>query len=512
MDKWRQEYRPARLEEKLNDGTVRCHLSPRNCQIKEGGHGFCGVRANRDGRLVTLNYGKGVHPTEETIETEAVNHFAPGERILSLGNVGCMLNCSYCHNWKTSQARFVSDKDVHYLTPESVVDQAERHGIRVLSWTYNDPVVWHEFILDTARIARERGMINLYKSAFFITPEAVGELLPVIDIFSISVKSMDPDYYRKITTGWLEPVLEATKQVFKAGKHVEVSTLMVTDLSDDEKTARSVAQWVINELSPTVPLHLVRFHPDYKYTHTTRTPVDRLVRAREIALEEGVEHVYLGNVYDTPFSSTFCSSCKVELVSRYGLNAKILYLDDEGRCRNCGKDAHFRLLSNRLEEVVAPIVLASENMPCSPSGSELSGGTSSEATFERQNQEQSQSEGQKIIDDNCKLESFDWHGDIRSVHAQVCNQTEAPLSMYHRRRCAGKCSPWRELSLLPGEGYRFIIAKSSPDEVGPELAIPPGIVSNLHEVFDRAHFPTVSVEDGMADNDVTPLPLFTGTK
>src|SRR5215203_2448949 len=249
---WREDFQEARLEERLEEGRVRCHLSPRNCVIKEGKQGFCGVRGNRDGNLVTFNYGKGVHITEETIETEACNHYSPGERILSLGNVGCMLNCSYCHNWKTSQARYVSDRDIYLYTPEQVVETAIRHGIRVLSWTYNDPVVWHEFVRDTARLGHEAGLINLYKSAFFITEEAVDELLPFIDIFSISIKAIDDDYYRKLTTGWVQPVLDATKQVYKAGKHVEVSTLMITDISDNEDTARKITEWVLKDLGPEV--------------------------------------------------------------------------------------------------------------------------------------------------------------------------------------------------------------------------------------------------------------------
>lgn len=269
--------------------------------MKEGQHGFCGVRANRGGRIVTMNYGKSVHMTEETIETEAVNHYSPGAAILSLGNIGCMLNCSYCHNWKTSQAKYVEDHDVYHYTPEGVVETALRHGIRVLSWTYNDPVVWHEFVCDTSRLAKQAGLINLYKSAFFISPEAIEELLPVIDIFSISIKSISPEYYKQYTSGWLEPVLEGTRQVFRAGKHVEVSTLMITDISDNQDTARKVSEWVLKELSPNVPLHFVRFHPDYKMRDTIRTPIPRLEAARSLALEMGVEHVYLGNVYDTPW-------------------------------------------------------------------------------------------------------------------------------------------------------------------------------------------------------------------
>lgn len=470
--KWRESAHPALLEERLENGVVRCHLSPRNCVIKEGQHGFCGVRENRGGRLVTLNYGKSVHATEETIETEAVNHFAPGERILSMGNIGCMMNCSYCHNWKTSQAKYVSDKDVYYYSPEEVVNIALRHGIRCLSWTYNDPVVWQEFVIDTAKLAQRAGLINLYKSAFYISEEAVDQLLPYMDIFSISIKSIDPEYYKKFTTGRLEPVLAATRQVHKAGKHLEVSTLMITDISDNEDTARKVTNWVLTELDSTVPVHFVRFHPDYKMRDTIRTPVDRLQAARKVAIEMGLEHVYLGNVYDTPHSNTYCGQCDALLVTRYGLNARITGLNEKGHCIKCGRNAHFKL------------------MPASnpiPSVGHLPSG-------------------------EMKVKSLSWHGDIRSAHVQVYNSNEQPVAIYQRRRYStGAEEPWKVVDLKPKESYRFITAKSTPDEIGPEVAIPTGVESNLHEVFDRAHFPTLAVEEvGVAARDIAPLPLYPG--
>jgi pyruvate formate lyase activating enzyme len=467
---WRQNYRPAHLEERLENSVVRCHLSPRNCVIQDGRVGFCGVRGNKDGRLVTYNYGKSVHATEETIETEAVNHFAPGERILSMGNIGCMMNCSYCHNWKTSQARYVSDKDVHYYTPEDVVRIALNHGIRCISWTYNDPVVWQEFVLDTAKLAKEAGLINLYKSAFYISQEAVEELLPFIDIFSISIKSIDPDYYKKFTMGRLEPVLAATKQVHRAGKHVEVSTLMITDISDNEATALKVADWVINDLDPTVPVHFVRFHPDYKMIETVRTPIPRLERAREVALDRGLEHVYLGNVYDTPASNTFCKGCNALLVTRYGLNARQVGIDRQGRCVACGRDAHFKLLPPLL---------------------------------------QTNTTGESAPPADASVKSVKWHGDIRSAHVEVLNTTTEPLTVYHR--FLGENEPWNRIPLTAQESYRFILAKSHTDEVGREVALPAGVNSNLHEVFDRAHFPTLSVEEiGVTARDIAPLPLYPG--
>jgi pyruvate formate lyase activating enzyme len=468
---WRESHRHARLEEVLSGGVVRCHLSPRNCTLKEGQAGFCGVRANRGGRLVTLNYGKSVHATEETIETEAVNHFSPGERILSMGNIGCMLNCSYCHNWKTSQAKYVSDKDVYYYTPEEVVDIAERHGIRVLSWTYNDPVVWHEFVRDTAMLARERGLLNLYKSAFYITPEAVLELIPYIDIFSISIKAIDEEYYRRFTKGRLQPVLDATKQVYEAGAHVEVSTLMITDVSDDEDTARKVSAWVLRDLSATVPVHFVRFHPDYRMRDTVRTPIPRLLRAREVAKKMGLEHVYVGNVYDTDASNTRCNGCGELLIRRYGLNATCAGIDGEGRCRRCGRDAHVKLRGTP---------------PSRPTTRE-------------------QPEGERLAS-----KTFRWHGDVRSVHVQARNTLAVPARVYDRRHLDdGSSTPWRIVTLAPGESFRFIVAKSAPTEVGCEIVVPGDIQSNLHEVFDRAHFPTVAVEEvGVQAMDRTPLPIY----
>jgi pyruvate formate lyase activating enzyme len=471
MPEWKETWRQASLEELLPEGVVRCHLSPRNCTMREGQNGFCGVRGNRGGRLITMNYGKSVHVTEETIETEAVNHYSPGERILSLGNIGCMLNCAYCHNWKTSQSRYVEDRDVYSYTSEGVIEFAIRHGIRCLSWTYNDPVVWHEFVRDTSKLAHEAGLINLYKSAFFITAEAIDELLPHIDIFSISVKSMDPVYYGKYTTGWLQPVLDGCKQVLRAGKHLEVSNLMITDVSDDEQSARKIAEWHLRELNQNVPLHFVRFHPDYKMRDTVRTPIDRLVRAREIALEMGVEHVYLGNVYNTPYSNTYCRGCDKLLVKRYGLNATIFGLDAAGRCTECGRDGHFKL------------------MPEATHTLRSTGGTVGWSNSA----------------------NLDWHGDIRAAHVQVLNTSDNAATVCFRRRYPTENGQqWRTLELEAGESYRFAAAQSSPEEIGIEVTAPDAVRIRLHELYDRAHFPTVSIEEERAETDIFPLPLFPG--
>jgi pyruvate formate lyase activating enzyme len=213
----------------------------------------------------------------------------------------------------------------------------------------------------------------------------------------------------------------------------------------------------------------VRFHPDYKLRDTMRTPVPRLDAACRLAREIGVEHVYMGNVYDQPWSNTYCRTCGAELVNRYGLNAQLGALDDGGCCRSCGTDAHFTLLSpsHRAETASEPGV-------------------------------------------DYDVRSFDWHGDIRSLHVQVKNVSAETRTVFHARRNGGGLLRWSALRLDAGESYRFIIAKSQPNELGPSIAVPHGVSSNLHEVFDRAHFPTVALEEGDSDSDVTPLPFYTG--
>ncbi|MBW4704660.1 MULTISPECIES: AmmeMemoRadiSam system radical SAM enzyme [unclassified Micromonospora] len=463
---WQQDTHPAVLYSSRPDGTVQCHLSPRNCVIRPGAVGFCRVRANRGGELVTLNYGKSVAMTEETIETEAVYHYAPGARILSMGNIGCMMNCDYCHNWQTSQARFVEDQSVHYYTPEQVVQSALERGIQVISWTYNDPVVWHEFVLDTARLAREHGLVNLFKSAFYISLEGAKELCEVIDIFSISLKSMDPTFYKRVTKGQLQPVLDATAYVFDRGKHVEVSSLLVTDANDTEGDARKLSRWVLDRLGPDVPVHFVRFHPDYKYTHVDRTPVERLERAREIALEEGVRYCYLGNVYDNEATNSYCPHCGLLVVERYGLIASPVGLTGEAHCQGCANPLPFRLLA-------------------APDNTALD-----------------------ILDvDAADLHHIEheWRGDVKAVHVELSSEASAAHEV--TVRVLGGASHGREVKrvpILPGSQYRFIACKSASDDRGVSVQLPPGVHANLYEVYDRAHFPISTVLEIQHSSDAVP--------
>lgn len=449
MNDWLRDWKPARLGTVLPDGRVRCGLCPRGCTLKDGQRGWCGVRGAKDGQLVTFNWGKSVQATEETIETEAVYHWAPGAPILSMGNIGCMMRCTYCHNWKTSQAGLVEDHDVHRYTPEQVVEMAVARGIGILSWTYNDPVVWHEFVLETATLAKARGLRNLYKSAFFITPQAVEELLPVIDIFSLSIKSMDPAYYRKITGATLEPVLAATEQVFRAGKHLEVSNLMITDLSDRPEDAQAIARFVRDRLSPEVPLHFVRFHPDHLLRDTIRTPIDRLERAREAALAEGIRHVYLGNVHGSPYANSDCHGCGARLVTRYGTEARAVGLTADGACSACGRASGIRAVQ---------------------SASAAATGLAPAADL--------------------AVQRHIWSGDVRALHIDARVADGQAGSVFFRTIGETAAEPWEQRTLRAGEPRRFMLGMAGAAARAVEVVASPGVTVALHEVLDRAHFPT----------------------
>jgi len=431
-----------------NDGQVECSLCPRHCKPRVSHPGFCGVRTNIDGKLHTLNYGKSVQASVEFIETEAVYHYNPGARILCLGNIGCNMSCSYCQNWETSQFRHVEPEFVFSYEPEQIVEIAARNDIGVLSWTYNDPVVWHEFVMDTARIAAKQGIKNLFKSAFYIEEEPARELCEVIDIFSVSLKSLDPDFYTKHARGRMEPVLKAIKIAHASGRHLEISNLIVTGLNDKEEDIRAVARWIVNELGPEIPLHFVRFHPAYKYTDQPRTPLETMNLAYRVAREEGVRFPYLGNLYEQGVSDTHCTSCAALLVQRFGVSTEIVGLDDEGRCLAClapGSITHPRGLSTS-KPMSLPAMFA---------------------------------QGHK---------RFDWTSEVNSLHIQCEGDDAESILCQVSREPSGKTH-----SVQLGAGLsRTLVARASPEETAVEIRWDANRGLKFLPLLDRAHFPVTS--------------------
>lgn len=433
------------LEEK---NKVECKLCPRHCELKEGQDGFCRVRGNRENELKSFNYGRAIPATIETIETEAIYHHSPGARILSMGNIGCMMACSFCQNWQTSQIKHLDTKNVVVYSPEDVIELAIKNDIDIISWTYNDPVVWHEFVLDTSKLAQENNIKTLYKSALYIEKEPLAELIEVIDIFSISLKSMNDEMYRKISKARLEPILQGIKQIYDSGKHLELSQLVVTDLNDDGVDAQKTAEWMLENLDKNIPLHLVGYHPAYRYK-AKRTSLASLLKAREIVINTGIEYCYLGNVYAEDVSNTHCKSCHHKLVDRFGLTIKVTGLDKTSHCQNCGETSPIiRPFSSKVKE---------------------------EKTYDFEEKQDFH---------------IEWDQEINALHLVVEDSTKDQLILKVERQPSGK-TEYFELNV----GLeRIILTKSEDDETS--IRIGANSSNKLHclPVLDRAHFPTIETD------------------
>lgn len=456
---------PASHYERLAvKNAVQCNLCPRHCKILPQKFGFCGVRGNKDGHLVTYNFGRSVQAALETIETEAVYHYQPGASILSLGNIGCMMSCTFCHNWQTSQVKHLSDKSVHYYTPEEVVENALENNIGILSWTYNDPVVWHEFVCKTAELGQKHGIKSLYKSAFYIEKDPIDELIDVIDIFSLSLKSMDSVFYKKVTKGRLEPVLRGIEQVHKSGRHLEVSQLLVTDMNDTEEQCRKTANWMATTLSVDVPLHFVRFHPAFEYTHVDRTPLNRLYRARDIAHEEKVKHVYVGNVYQAGCADTKCSDCGNVLVKRFGLSTKVVGIDAKSNtCNKCG--------------AASPIVDAFGGSRFTlPENTESPDGVL-KGTF-------------SLAPEQLVSQEVSWSAEVNSVHVVFPN-VKLPEERNETKLVLVR-EPHNTASVVNKPLGRVILSRASESETG--IRVFSDQKFQLFSVLDRAHFPVFANE------------------
>lgn len=344
QDSWNDKTKEAYLYEKIENDKVRCLLCPRKCIIEKGKVGVCKVRKNIDGKLYAQTYAKAAHLAIEKIEAEGIFHYAPGEDILSLGTIGCNLNCSYCQNWSLSQTEYVSPNIISQCTSEDVIKKALENNVKILSWTYNEPAVWFEFVVDTAKKAKEYGLKNLFKSAYFMSDEAIKMLVDVIDVFAISLKAMTNDYYKTHTGGWISPVLNCIRRIYESGKPFEIENLIVTGLTDSDEEYVKLIEFVKNQLSINVPLHFSSFHPDYKYTHVGEAKVSDLERARELSIQSGIKYVYVGNVFQNAGLHTYCSKCGAKLIERYGLSSQLLdNLQEDGSCKICGENNHIMI-------------------------------------------------------------------------------------------------------------------------------------------------------------------------
>jgi len=321
----------ALFYDKLPDGAVQCRLCPRLCTIREGKSGFCRVRRNDDGTLITANYGRVSSCALDPVEKKPLYHFYPGHYILSLGTLGCNLRCGFCQNWQIAHR----EAPTRHLAPEEAVRMARECGARSnvgIAYTYSEPLIWYEYVRDTARLAREAGLKNVLVTNGYVEPEPLVELLPFIDAMNIDVKGFTDEYYQGSCAGHLSPVLR-TVELVHGRCHLELTTLLVTGLNDDPGDIGRLVDWVAS-LDPGIPLHFSRYHPDFEFDRPA-TPLSVMERAREAA-QARLKYVYLGNVVGA--NDTVCPSCGAVLINREGYRTRVRGLKD-GACSTCGRKA-----------------------------------------------------------------------------------------------------------------------------------------------------------------------------
>ncbi len=324
----------ALFYEKLKGRMVHCLLCPRNCLISEGGLGDCRARKNIKGKLYALGYGVpcAVHP--DPIEKKPLFHVLPATISFSIASAGCNLRCKFCQNWQISQSSPEETKNFS-LPPESVVKTALKNKYATIAYTYAEPVSFYEYMLDTAKLAHEKGIKNVMHSAGYINEEPLRELCKYLDAANIDLKSFREKYYRKICGGSLQPVLRSLKVLKEEGVWLEVTNLVLPGLNDSPEEIRELCLWVRDNLGKDTPLHFSRFYPTYQMKNLPPTPTKTLERAREIALEAGLHYVYIGNIPGHRGENTYCPSCKKTLIRRIGyevLENNIV----NGKCKFCG--------------------------------------------------------------------------------------------------------------------------------------------------------------------------------
>ena len=326
----------ASLYTPIPDGKVRCTACARYCTIPEGSHGFCFVRKNVGGRLVLLSYGKASAVQVDPVEKKPLSHFHPGTRVFSIGTVGCNWRCQYCQNAEISQEREVVGRS---LPPHAAVTQARRYGCSGVTFTYNEPTIFAEYALDVIREAHKAGLFANFVTNGYLTPEAVEYIGPHLDAVSVDFKgSGEPGFLRRfVAAKGPEPIFDSAVDLHKRGVHVEVTDLIVPEVGESVEATQKLARFVRDELGPQTPLHLLRFHPDYKMMDLPETPVPTLENLHRVAKAEGLDYVYLGNVWGHPLEHTYCPRCGTVAVRRFGFTIQSWRLDADNCCRKCGE-------------------------------------------------------------------------------------------------------------------------------------------------------------------------------
>lgn len=315
--------------------SIQCDLCPRDCRLHEGQRGACFVRQNIAGEMVLTTYGRSSGFCIDPIEKKPLNHFHPGSSVLSFGTAGCNLNCKFCQNWDISKSRD-NDRLTDTASPEGIAGAAAAYGAQSVAFTYNDPVIFAEYAIDTAEACHRRKIKTVAVTAGYMHPEPARAFYAVMDAANVDLKAFSEDFYIRLCGGHLQPVLDQLLYIHhETPCWLEITTLLIPGLNDSAAEIKALADWVSRELSADVPLHFTAFHPEWRLQDVARTPAATLSHARRIAMDAGLRYVYTGNVHDSEGGTTFCPACHAALIVRDWHELRACDLPNDGICPHC---------------------------------------------------------------------------------------------------------------------------------------------------------------------------------
>jgi pyruvate formate lyase activating enzyme len=322
----------ADFYKKLKADTVQCQLCPHFCTIKDGERGKCHIRENRKGKLYSLVYGKAISTAVDPIEKKPLFHFMPGTKSYSIATVGCNFACQFCQNYEISQATEIYGRD---MPPAKIVEDAIDNGCKSIAYTYTEPTIFYEYAFDTAKLAKKKGLKNIFVTNGFINPEPLKKIRPYLDAANIDLKSFRDGFYKELIGARLQPVLDSIKLYHELGIFIEVTTLIIPGKNDSDKELGEIASFVAS-VDKNIPWHVSRFYPHYKMADVQPTPSETLMGAVKIGKKKGLKYIYAGNLPGNDFESTYCPKCNAKIIERYGYEI-ISKAMKNGKCDFCGE-------------------------------------------------------------------------------------------------------------------------------------------------------------------------------